>query len=47
MRLQLPGEQQVILVMPREKIPVPDLPEWLQLYGTSQKTKERTMNSII
>ena len=38
MRLQLPGEQQVVLVMPQEKIPVPALPEWLQLYGTTQKT---------
>ena len=47
MRLQLPGEQQVILVMPQEKIPVPDLPEWLQLYGSTQKTKERLMNSSI
>jgi hypothetical protein len=47
MRLQLPGEQQVILVMPQEKIPVPDLPEWLQLYGSTQKTEERTMNGAI
>lgn len=44
MRLQLPGEQQVVLVMPQEKIPVPALPQWLQLYGTSQKTKARTIN---
>ena len=28
MRLQLPSEQQVVLVMPQEKIPVPAVPQW-------------------
>ena len=43
MRLQLPSEQQVVLVMPQEKIPVPAVPQWFQLYGTSPESKASTL----